>query len=35
MLDPDPNTRMKLLDMMETPYSKYEDEDFEKIVEEC
>lgn len=34
MLDPDPNTRLKLLDMMETPYSKYEDEDFEKIVEE-
>ena len=34
MLAPDPNERMKLLDMMENPYSKYEDDDFEKIVEE-
>lgn len=34
MLAPDPNERMKLLDMMENPYSKYVDDDFEKIVEE-
>jgi serine/threonine protein kinase len=32
MLDPNPETRLDLLNLMEMPYTKYDDEAFEEIV---
>lgn len=34
MLSAEPSERMSLLNLMETPYSKYDDETFEKLVKD-